>query len=78
MEKIQDSDYQKIIKDIEYGKDLLQNRPEQDTVDYKVWEVLDDTITILKKQRKIIQAQQFVLYEACRVLKQKEEEVKLE
>ena len=52
MEKIQDSDYQKIINDIEYGKDLLQNRPEQDTVDYKVWEILDDALQFITKQDK--------------------------
>ena len=40
----------KIIKDIEYGKDLLQNRPEQDTVDYKVWEILDDALVFITKQ----------------------------
>ena len=52
MEKIQDSDYQKIIKSIEYGKDLLQNRPEQDTVDYAVWEILDDALQLITKQDK--------------------------
>ena len=39
-------DCNKVIKDIEYAKDLLQNRPEQDTVDYKVYEVLDDALDL--------------------------------
>ena len=41
------TDYNKTIKDIEYAKDLLQNRPKQDTVDYKVWEVLDDALDLI-------------------------------
>ena len=44
----------KIIKDIEYGKDLLQNRPEQDTVDYKVWEILDDALKQINDMRQQI------------------------
>lgn len=41
----------KIIKDIEYARDLLQNRPEKDTVDYKVWEVLDDALDLIHDLR---------------------------
>jgi len=44
-------DCNKVIKDIEYAKDLLQNRPEQDTVDYKVWEVLDDALDLIHDLR---------------------------
>ena len=49
---MEDRKLAKIIKDIEYGKDLLQNRPEQDTVDYKVWEILDDALAFITKQDK--------------------------
>ena len=45
------NDYTKVIKDIEYAKDLLQNRPEQDTVDYKVWKVLNDALSLIHDLR---------------------------
>ena len=45
------NDCKKVIKDIEYAKDLLQNRPEQDTVDYKVFEVLDDALSLIHDLR---------------------------
>lgn len=48
------TDCNKVIKDIEYAKDLLQNRPEQDTVDYKVWEVLDDALDLIHDLRSQI------------------------
>ena len=47
-------DCNKVIKDIEYAKDLLQNRPEQDTVDYKVYEVLDDALDLIHDLRNQI------------------------
>ena len=40
-------DVNRVFKGVEYAKDLLQNRPEQDTVDYKVWEVLNDVRELL-------------------------------
>ena len=45
------TDCNKVIKDIEYAKNLLQNRPEQDTVDYKVYEVLDDALELIHDLR---------------------------
>lgn len=44
----------KTINDIEYGKDLLQNRPEQDTVDYKLYDILNDSLELLIQGRKAI------------------------
>lgn len=47
-------DCNKVIKDIEYAKDLLQNRPEQDTkpsIDYKVWKVLDEALDLIHDLR---------------------------
>ena len=51
---MEDGKLDKIIKEIEYGKDLLQNRPEQDTVDYKVWEILDDALKQINDMRQQI------------------------
>ena len=48
------TDCNKVIKDIEYAKDLLQNRPEQDTVDYKIYEVLDDALDLIHDLRSQI------------------------
>lgn len=44
----------KTINDIEYGKDLLQNRPEQDTVDYKLYDILNNALELLKEQQREI------------------------
>jgi len=44
------ADIEKVKKDIEYAKELLKYRPEKDTVDYKVWETLDDALKALKEQ----------------------------
>lgn len=43
----------KTINDIEHVKDLLQNKPEQDTVDYKLYDILNDALELLKEQRWI-------------------------
>ena len=51
---MEDGKLDKIIKEIEYGKDLLQHRPEQDTVDYKVWEILDDALELINDMRQQI------------------------
>lgn len=45
----------KTINDIEYGKDLLQNRPEQDTVDYKLYDILNNALELLKEQQAEIE-----------------------
>lgn len=60
------TDCNKVIKDIEYAKDLLQNRPEQDTVDYKVYEVLDDALDLihdLRSQIAMLVAAQHIMAE---------------
>ena len=72
MEKIQDSEYQKIIKDIEYGKDLLQNRSEQDTVDYKVWEILDDALELINDMRQQIIMLVSAQHTMCELMKNPE------
>ena len=45
------AELEKVISDIEYGKDLLQNRPEQDTVDYKLYDILNDALELLKEKQ---------------------------
>ena len=64
-----------IIKNIEYAKDLLQNRPEQDTVDYKVFEVLDDALDLIKdlqSQIAMLVGAQHVLTEIINDMKREE------
>ena len=39
--------YYQIIRDIKYTKDILQNRPKQDTVDYKVLGVLENALDLI-------------------------------
>ena len=64
------TDCNKVIKDIEYAKDLLQNRPEQDTVDYKVWEVLDDALDLIHDLRSQIAMLVGSQHELCEMMKE--------
>lgn len=66
------TDCNKVIKDIEYAKDLLQNRPEQDTVDYKVWEVLDDALDLINDLRSQIAMLVAAQHELCEMMKEQE------
>ena len=56
----------KTINYIEYGKDLLQNRPEQDTVDYKLYDILNDALEQLKEQKKLLEKKQHDIDKMCR------------
>ena len=66
------TDCNKVIKDIEYAKDLLQNRPEQDTVDYKVYEVLDDALDLIHDLRSQIAMLVAAQHELCEMMKEQE------
>jgi hypothetical protein len=65
-------DCNKVIKDIEYAKDLLQNRPEQDSVDYKVYEVLDDALDLIHDLRSQIAMLVGTQHELCEMLKEQD------
>ena len=72
------TDCNKVIKDIEYAKDLLQNRPEQDTVDYKVYEVLDDALELihdLRNQVAMLVATQHTMSE---IMSEKQNRINIE
>lgn len=45
-------DYRLVMEDVEYAISLIEHRPEQDTVDYKVFDVLHEAKELLKKQRE--------------------------
>ena len=62
------NDFNKVIKDIEHAKDLLQNRPEQDTVDYKVWKVLDDALYLIHDLRSQIAMLVGAQHELCEMM----------
>ena len=62
------TDCNKVIKDIEYAKDLLQNRPEQDTVDYKVYEVLDDALDLIHDLQSQIAMLVVAQHELCEMM----------
>lgn len=64
------TDCNKVIKDIEYAKDLLQNRPEQDTVDYKVYEVLDDALDLIHDLQSQIAMLVVAQHELCEMMKE--------
>ena len=72
------TDCNKVIKDIEYAKDLLQNRPEQDTVDYKVYEILDDALELihdLRNQVAMLVATQHTMSE---IMSEKQNRINIE
>ena len=63
-------DCNKVIKDIVYAKDLLQYRPEQDTVDYRVYEVLDDALDLIHDLRSQIAMLVAAQHELCEMMKE--------
>ena len=71
-------DCNKVIKDIEYAKDLLQNRPEQDTVDYKVWEVLDDALDLINDLRSQIAMLVAVQHTMAEIMGEKQDRINIE
>ena len=66
------TDCNKVIKDIEYAKDFLQNIPEQDVVDYKVYEVLDDALDLIHDLQSQIAMLVVAQHELCELLKEQE------
>lgn len=47
-------DYRLVMEDVEYAISLIEHRPEQDTVDYKVFDVLHEAKELLKNQRELL------------------------
>ena len=45
-------DYRLVMEDVEYAISLIEHRPEQDTVDYKVFDILHEAKELLKEQKK--------------------------
>lgn len=71
-------DCNKVIKDIEYAKDLLQNRPEQDTVDYKVYEVLDDALDLIHDLRSQIAMLVGAQHAMAKIMAEKQNRINIE
>ena len=65
-----------VIRSIEYGKELLQHKSEQDTIDYKIWEILDDCLELLKYQQLQIHFMGLTIEEYGKKLRRKYESKK--
>lgn len=46
-------DYRLVMEDVEYAISLIEHRPEQDTVDYKVFDILHEAKELLKEQETV-------------------------
>lgn len=47
-----------VREDVEYAISLIEHRPEQDTVDYKVFDVLNEAHEQLKKMEELLKKQE--------------------
>ena len=47
-------DYKLVVEDIIYAIDLIEHRPEQDTVDYKVYDVLNESLKQLEEMNELL------------------------
>ena len=45
---------QTVIQEINFAKDMIQSKPEQDTFDYTIWKALHDAQDYIEYQERVI------------------------
>ena len=71
-------DKDEMIKEIERTKDLLQNKHEQDTVDYRCWATLDVVLDFIEDQQSQIAMLTGAQHAMCEIMQEKQNRIEIE